>query len=216
MTPSESSQWLQNLCTRNPVMPVISIHDPNSAVPLADTLVASGILTIEVTLRTSNALKAIQLIASHPACIAGAGTLITASDAKNAKEAGAKFGVSPGVTPELIEACQQVGLPLLPGAVTPTEIMSLLKEGFHFLKFFPAELSGGFSYLKAIAGPLPQVRFCPTGGITTDNVASYLKLKNVVCVGGSWIAPPSAIDSQDWATIEHNARNTASILTVKQ
>ena len=210
MTPREGSEWLLSVCGGNPVMPVLKVEDPDSAAPLAGALVDGGIKVIEVTLRTDRAADVIRAMAGCHGCLVGAGTLLTPAHAESAKEAGAAFGVSPGSTPELIQACQNIGLPLLPGAVTPTEIMRLLDQGFDFLKFFPAEPSGGRAALSAIAGPLPQVNFCPTGGVSAGNAAAYLRLANVVCVGGSWIAPPSAIECGDWDGIQHNANQAIS------
>ncbi len=212
MKPNDSSEWLRNVCADFPVMPVLTVKDPDVAAPLAEALAAGGIRVIEVTLRTPNATDAIRSMAARPDCLAGAGTLLTPADAAEAKEAGAAFGVSPGSTPELIKTCVNIGLPLLPGAVTPTEIMRLVDQGFDFLKFFPAGPSGGPAALNAIAGPFPQVKFCPTGGVSPENAGSYLSLANVVCVGGSWIAPPSAIEREDWASIRRAARKAVSCL----
>ena len=188
-----------------------------AAEPLADALCSGGLRILEVTLRTENALSVIQAMSSRPGIIVGAGTLLTPEHAAAAKNAGAAFGVSPGSTPALIGACQEIDLPLLPGAVTATEVMRLLDLGFNFLKFFPAEPSGGVAALKALAGPLPHVNFCPTGGISMANAKSYLELANVVCVGGTWVAPASAVESGRWEDIKTAAKDAAALRSaVKQ
>lgn len=206
MTPAEQSRHAAGICALAPVIPVLVIEDLASATDLARALVAGGLPALEVTLRTPQALDAIRAMAAVPGGIIGAGTLITPEDVRAAKAAGARFGVSPGATERLLAACQAEGLPLLPGAATATEVMALLEKGYTVQKFFPAEASGGAAALKAIGAPIPQVRFCPTGGIGPDNARDYLALANVICVGGSWIAPKDRIARGDWQGITALAR----------
>ena len=211
MTPAEQSRRAAEICALAPVVPVLVVDDLSRAAGLARALVAGGLPALEVTLRTPSALDVIRAMAEVPGGVVGAGTLLTPSDVKAAKAAGAKFGVSPGATDRIIGACEDEGLPLLPGAVTATEVMTLLEKGFTVQKFFPAETSGGAAALKAIGGPIPQVRFCPTGGIGMKNVADYLGQKTILCVGGSWIAPAAAVANADWATIEALAREASAL-----
>ena len=201
MTPAEQCRQALEICRLAPVVPVLVIDDLAHAAPLARALVAGGLPALEVTLRTSAALDAIRAMAEIPGGVVGAGTLLTPADVKAAKAAGAKFGVSPGVTQALLDACAEYGLPLLPGAATATEIMALLEKGYTVQKFFPAEPAGGAAYLKSIGGPIPQVSFCPTGGISLKNARDYLALPNILCVGGSWVAPKDAMARGDWAAI---------------
>lgn len=201
MTPAEQSKLALQVCRLAPVVPVLVIDDLAHAKPLAEALVLGGLPALEVTLRTACALDAIRAMAEVPGGQVGAGTLLTRADVKAAKEAGATFGVSPGSSPALIDACCEFDLPLLPGAVTATEIMALLEQGFTVQKFFPAEQAGGAAFLKSIGSPLPQVSFCPTGGISLKTAPDYLSLKNILCVGGSWVAPKQAMIDGDWATI---------------
>lgn len=202
MTPSEQSQTIATLCRKAPVIPVLVVEDVRHAAPLARALIRGGLPVLEVTLRTPAALEVIRAMVAEEGGIVGAGTLLTPEDVRAAKAAGAAFGVSPGATPRLIAACADEGLPLLPGAATATEVMTLLEAGYSVQKFFPAEAAGGAAALAAIGGPLPQVRFCPTGGITPETARGYLKLASVLCVGGSWVAPKSLLHSEDWAGIE--------------
>jgi 2-dehydro-3-deoxyphosphogluconate aldolase/(4S)-4-hydroxy-2-oxoglutarate aldolase len=211
MTPAEQSTRAAEICALAPVVPVLVIDDIAFAGPLAEALVAGGLPALEVTLRTSIAFEVIRVMAAVPGGVVGAGTLLTPADVKAAKAAGATFGVSPGATERLIAACEDEGLPLLAGAVTATEVMALLERGYTVQKFFPAESAGGAAALKAIGAPLPQVRFCPTGGIGPGNVADYLALSNVLCVGGSWVAPKSLMQMGDWAGITALARTAASL-----
>ena len=201
MTPAEQSNKAAEICRLAPVVPVLVIEDLAHAAPLARALVAGGLPALEVTLRTPCALDAIRAMADVPGGFVGAGTLLTPADVKAAKKAGATFGVSPGATDRLIAACEDEGLPLLPGGATATEIMALLEKGFTVQKFFPAEQAGGAAYLKSIGSPLPQVSFCPTGGISLKIAPDYLALKNILCVGGSWVAPKDAMARGDWAAI---------------
>jgi 2-dehydro-3-deoxyphosphogluconate aldolase/(4S)-4-hydroxy-2-oxoglutarate aldolase len=201
MTPAEQSLRAAEICNLAPVVPVLVVDDLSSAAGLARALVAGGLPALEVTLRTPCALDAIRAMAEVEGGVVGAGTLLTPDDVKAAVAAGAKFGVSPGATQKLLDACAEYGLPLLPGAATATEVMILLEMGYTIQKFFPAEASGGAPALKSIGGPIPQVRFCPTGGIGLKNAADYLRLSNVLCVGGSWVAPAAMVANSDWAGI---------------
>jgi len=195
-----------------PVIPVIVLHDVKDAVPLARALVAGGIRMLEVTLRTREALECIELIAKEvPEAVAGAGTIRSAADAQASALAGAKFGVSPGYTRAVGKACHDLGLPLLPGVATGSEIMLAQEDGFTELKFFPAVQAGGLAMLKAWQGPFGDVKFCPTGGIHAGNAAEFLALSNVACVGGSWIVPTDAIAAGDWSRIEALAREASQL-----
>ena len=211
MTPAQQSREAARICRLAPVIPVLVIEDPAHARPLAEALVAGGLPALEVTLRTPVALEAIRAMAGVPGGVVGAGTLLIPADVKAAKAAGATFGVSPGATPGLIAACEDEGLPLLPGAATASEIMALLERGYTVQKFFPAEQAGGVAYLKSIGSPLPQVGFCPTGGISLKIAPDYLSLKNILCVGGSWVAPKEAMAQGDWAAITRLAREAAML-----
>lgn len=195
-----------------PVIPVIVLHDVKDAVPLARALVAGGIRMLEVTLRTREALECIEAIAKEvPEAVAGAGTIRSAADAQASALAGAKFGVSPGYTRAVGKACHDLGLPLLPGVATGSEIMMAQEDGLTELKFFPAVQAGGLAMLKAWQGPFGDVKFCPTGGIHADNAHEFLALSNVACVGGSWIVPTEAIAAGDWARIETLAREASQL-----
>lgn len=211
MTPTQQSAAAAKICALAPVVPVLVIDDLAHAAPLARALVAGGLPALEVTLRTACALDAIRAMSEIEGGVVGAGTLLTPQDVKAAKAAGAKFGVSPGATQALIDACAEAELPLLPGAATATEIMRLLELGFTVQKFFPAEQAGGAAYLKSIGSPLPQVSFCPTGGISLKIAPDYLALKNILCVGGSWVAPKDAMARGDWAQVTTLAREAASL-----
>ena len=201
MTPAEQSRHAMEICGLAPVVPVLVIDDLADAAALARALVAGGLPALEVTLRTSAALDAIRAMAEVPGGVVGAGTLLTPADVIAAKAAGARFGVSRGVTEALLDACAEHDLPLLPGAATATEIMALLEKGYTVQKFFPAEQAGGAAYLKSVGAPIPQVMFCPTGGISLKNARDYLALPNILCVGGSWVAPKDAMARGDWAAI---------------
>ncbi len=211
MTPKDASRRIRDICARAAVLPVLVIDDATHARPLAEALVAGGLPALEVTLRTPAALDAIREMATVRGGIVGAGTLITPDDVRAARDAGAMFGVSPGATDELLAACEAEGLPLLPGAATASEAMALLARGYDMLKFFPAEASGGVRALKAIGAPLPQIGFCPTGGVNPGNAATYLALPNVVCAGGSWVAPSDRVNARDWAGIEALARAASAM-----
>ncbi|MGC5016605.1 bifunctional 4-hydroxy-2-oxoglutarate aldolase/2-dehydro-3-deoxy-phosphogluconate aldolase [Streptosporangium sp. DT93] len=195
-----------------PVVPVVVIDDVETAVPLARALVAGGLPVIEVTLRTEAALEAIGRISAEvPDAVIGAGTIRAAADVAAAVAAGSRFLVSPGTTPGLVDAMESSGVPFLPGAATASEVMALADRGVSEMKFFPAEAAGGLPYLKALGGPLPQVRFCPTGGIRLDTAPAYLALPNVGCVGGTWLTPADALASGDYARIEKLAAEAAAL-----
>lgn len=196
----------------SPVLPVVVVDDAADAVPLAKALVAGGIRAIELTLRTPVGLAAIERVAAEvPDIVVGAGTVVTAEQAKQAVDAGAAFLVTPGCTDRLLEAVSGTGLPFLPGVSTVSEAMRVAEHGITALKFFPAEASGGVAYLKALGGPLPQLRFCPTGGISIENAPKYLALSTVGCVGGSWLTPADAVASGDFGRIEQLAREAAAL-----
>ncbi|GAB2972685.1 bifunctional 4-hydroxy-2-oxoglutarate aldolase/2-dehydro-3-deoxy-phosphogluconate aldolase [Nocardioides montaniterrae] len=198
----------------SPVVPVVVLDDPASAVPLARALVEGGVGVIEVTLRTPTALASIERIAEEvPEIVVGAGTITRGIQAQAAVDAGASFLVSPGTTPRLLEAMLDTGVALLPGCSTISEALALRAQGLGALKFFPAEAAGGAPYLSAIAGPLPDLRFCPTGGITLESAPRYLALSNVACVGGTWLAPASVVAAKDWASITATARATMTALS---
>jgi 2-dehydro-3-deoxyphosphogluconate aldolase/(4S)-4-hydroxy-2-oxoglutarate aldolase len=211
MTPADQSQATLAICRLAPVVPVLVIDDLDRARMLARALVAGGLPALEVTLRTPVALEAIRIMAEVPGGRVGAGTLLTPADVRAARAAGACFGVAPGATERLLDACAEHGLPLLPGSATATEAMALLERGYSLQKFFPAEQAGGAALLAALAAPLPQVRFCPTGGITAASAPAYLALPNVVCVGGSWVAPRAAVAAGDAAAITALAREAAAL-----
>ena len=195
-----------------PVIPVIVLNDVTHAVPLARALVAGGIRMLEVTLRTPQALQCIEGIAKAvPEAVVGAGTIRSAADAQAASLAGARFGVSPGYTRAIGKACRDIGLPLLPGVATGSEILLAQEDGYEQLKFFPAMQAGGLAMLKAWQGPFGDVLFCPTGGIHADNAPDFLALSNVACVGGSWIVPNDAIAAGDWGRIEQLAREASQL-----
>ena len=211
MTPQDASTANEALCKLAPVIPVLVVDDASQAAALATALVAGGLPALEVTLRTPAALDAIREMATVDGGVVGAGTLLTPADVEAAKAAGATFGVSPGATDILLDACEANDLPLLPGAATATEAMALLERGYTVQKFFPAEANGGAKALGAIGAPIPQVKFCPTGGVSLKNAPDYLGLKNTLCVGGSWVAPKDKVQSGDWAGIETLAREAAQL-----
>ncbi|MGR3369909.1 MAG: bifunctional 4-hydroxy-2-oxoglutarate aldolase/2-dehydro-3-deoxy-phosphogluconate aldolase [Sagittula sp.] len=211
MTPADASRESERLCRLAPVIPVLVIDDASKARGLAEALVKGGLPVLEVTLRTPAALDAISEMAKVEGGVVGAGTLLTPEDVEKAVAAGAKFGVSPGATDRILDACEAADLPLLPGAATASEAMKLLERGYTVQKFFPAEANGGVPALKAIGAPIPQVRFCPTGGVSMKNVGNYLGLSNVLCCGGSWVAPKDMVSSGDWDGIEALAREAAAL-----
>ncbi|MET9381596.1 bifunctional 4-hydroxy-2-oxoglutarate aldolase/2-dehydro-3-deoxy-phosphogluconate aldolase [Streptomyces sp. NPDC002928] len=195
-----------------PVMPVVVLNDAADAVPLARALVAGGLPAIEVTLRTPAALDTIRAIADAvPDAVVGAGTVITPEQVTACAAAGARFLVSPGWTDVLLSAMRASGVPFLPGVSTTSEVVALLERGVREMKFFPAQAAGGTAYLKSLAGPLPQARFCPTGGIGPASAPEYLALPNVGCVGGSWMVPADALAARDWDRVERLAREAAAL-----
>lgn len=211
MTPIQASSQTETLCRLAPVIPVLVIDDASTAADLAQALVAGGLPVLEVTLRTPAALDAIRAMSEVDGGVVGAGTLLTPQDVQMAVAAGARFGVSPGATDRLLDAVEAHALPLLPGAATASEAMRLLERGYSVQKFFPAEANGGVPALKAIGAPIPQVRFCPTGGVSPANAESYLALPNTLCVGGSWVAPATLVADRDWAGIAELARKAAAL-----
>ncbi len=203
---------IRQILQLSPVIPVIAIEEMAHAVPLARALVAGGIFVLEVTLRTEHGLSAIRAISQQvPGAIVGVGTLTKPEEFTAASDAGAVFGVSPGLTPALIEAARQSRLPLLPGVMTPSEVMTAREAGFHTLKLFPAMQAGGVGMLNAIGGPMPDVTFCPTGGITQETAAQFLACKNVACVGGSWLTPKDVVQAGDWERIKALAKAASSL-----
>ncbi|MFT4960027.1 MAG: 2-dehydro-3-deoxyphosphogluconate aldolase/(4S)-4-hydroxy-2-oxoglutarate aldolase [Paracoccaceae bacterium] len=211
LTPENASARARDICDLAPIIPVLVVHDASIARALAEALVAGHLPALEVTLRTPAALDVIREMAKIPGGVVGAGTLLTPQDVRAAKAAGAQFGVSPGATDILLAACEEEELPLLPGAATASEAMRLSERGYNMLKFFPAEAIGGAPALGSIGAPLPHISFCPTGGIKPGNAAQYLSLPNVVCAGGSWVAPTDLIAAKSWSKIEALAR-AASML----
>ena len=203
---------IKDIMNTSPVIPVMVINKLEHAVPLANALVEGGLKVLEITLRTPIALEAIKKIkAEVPNAIVGAGTVINLETLNQVIDAGSEFIVSPGVTDVLIDAALKSGTPILPGVVTPSEVMKLLEKGITEMKFYPAEAAGGIPMVKSIGGPLPQVTFCPTGGISPTNAADYLALKNVACVGGSWMAPANLVDAEDWDEIKRLTIEAVSI-----
>ncbi|MEF7612392.1 bifunctional 4-hydroxy-2-oxoglutarate aldolase/2-dehydro-3-deoxy-phosphogluconate aldolase [Aquincola sp. MAHUQ-54] len=201
-----------DLVAHGPVIPVIVLQRVQDAVPLAEALVAGGVRVLEVTMRTPVALQCIEAIAKAvPQAIVGAGTIRSAADARAAKDAGSLFGVSPGYTPEVGRACRDAGLPLLPGVATSSEVMTAQADGLQFLKFFPASQAGGIPMLKALAGPFPDVVFCPTGGISLKTAPEFLALPNVKVCGGSWLTPADAVEAGDWDRITRLAREAGAL-----
>ena len=211
MTPTQASERAAEVCALAPVIPVLTVPDAGKAEDLAKALVAGGLPALEVTLRTPAALDAIRAMAGVKGGVVGAGTLMTPRDVENAKAAGATFGVSPGATDALLDAAEANDLPLLAGSATVSEVMRLLDRGYTVMKFFPAEVNGGIAALKSIGAPVPQARFCPTGGVKPGNAADYLALPNVLCVGGSWVCPGDKIAAGDWAAITALAAEAAAL-----
>ena len=201
----------REICQLAAVIPVLVVKALDTAKPLAQALVAGGLPALEVTLRTPVALDVIRAMSEVQGGVVGAGTLLSPQDVKQAKAAGAQFGVSPGITDRLLKAAQDYDLPLLPGAATASEVMYLLEQGYDTLKLFPAEAVGGINLLKSLGAPLPQAKFCPTGGIHLNLAPQYLALANVLCVGGSWIAPDNLIVQGNWAGVESLARAASQL-----
>ncbi|WAK01317.1 bifunctional 4-hydroxy-2-oxoglutarate aldolase/2-dehydro-3-deoxy-phosphogluconate aldolase [Methylobacter sp. YRD-M1] len=203
---------IKDIMYTSPVVPVMVINKLEHAVPLAHALVEGGLKVLEITLRTPIALDAIKRIkAEVPGAIVGAGTVINLDTLQKAIDVGSEFLVSPGVTESLIDAAIKSGVPILPGVISPSEVMRLMEKGITEMKFFPAEAAGGIPMLKSIGGPLPQVTFCPTGGISLKNATDYLALSNVACVGGSWMAPADLVDKEDWDEIKRRATEAAAL-----
>jgi 2-dehydro-3-deoxyphosphogluconate aldolase/(4S)-4-hydroxy-2-oxoglutarate aldolase len=201
-----------SLASHGPVIPVIVLQRVADAVPLAEALLAGGVKVLEVTLRTDVALACIEAIAKQlPEALVGAGTIRHAADARAARDAGSRFAVSPGYTSAVGQACRELGLPLLPGVATASEVMTAQADGHDFLKFFPAQQAGGIPMLKALGGPFPDVAFCPTGGITPETAPQFLALPNVKVCGGSWLTPADAVEKGDWARITRLAREASAL-----
>ncbi|GAJ94195.1 2-dehydro-3-deoxy-phosphogluconate aldolase [Agrobacterium sp. SHOUNA12C] len=208
----EKTEKLLSILKLQPVVPVLVVEDAKSAVPLARSLVAGGLKAIEITLRTAGALDAIRAVAEEvEGAEVGAGTILNVTQWDAAVAAGSKFIVSPGTTQELLDVARTSDVPLLPGAATASEVMALREEGYKVLKFFPAEQAGGAAYLKALSSPLAGTLFCPTGGISLKNAHDYLSLPNVICVGGSWVAPKELVAAGDWAGITKLAAEAAAL-----
>lgn len=209
---SAKQEKLAAVLTAAPVVPVLTIEDVATAVPLARALVAGGLTALEVTLRTPAGLECIRAIkAEVEGCNVGAGTVLDAKQLADAVAAGATFMVSPGGSPRLLAAAKDSPVPFLPGAATAGEAMTLYEDGFTILKFFPAEPAGGLAYLKALGAPLPGIRFCPTGGVGAKNAADYLALGNVICVGGSWVAPADALAQGNWSRVTALSKEAAQL-----
>ncbi len=211
MNPRDGCRETSRICQLAPVIAVLTVKSSGNADQLASALVNGGLPVLEVTLRTPAALHAIRAMTTVEGSVIGAGTVLTPADVRAAKDAGAVFGVSPGATERLLSAAEAEKFPIIPGSATASEAMRLLERGYTVQKFFPAEASGGATALKALAAPLPQIKFCPTGGINMDNVADYLSLENTMCVGGSWVAPDDLVSSGRWKQIEALARKAASL-----
>ncbi|GAA2611669.1 bifunctional 4-hydroxy-2-oxoglutarate aldolase/2-dehydro-3-deoxy-phosphogluconate aldolase [Streptomyces tubercidicus] len=212
VTRAASSPGAPSVLGLVPVIPVVVLHDADDAVPLARALVAGGLPAMEVTLRTPAALDAIRAVAEEvPEAVVGAGTLLSPEQVEDALVAGARFLVSPGWSPRLLGAMKDSGVPFLPGVSTASEVVTLLEEGVTEMKFFPAEAAGGTPYLHSLASPLPQARFCPTGGIGLESAPSYLALPNVGCVGGTWMLPADALAAKDWGRVRQLAQGAAAL-----
>ncbi|MCH9852444.1 MAG: bifunctional 4-hydroxy-2-oxoglutarate aldolase/2-dehydro-3-deoxy-phosphogluconate aldolase [Alphaproteobacteria bacterium] len=211
LSPADNSKQMRDLCAKAPVIPVLTIDDITTAKPLAEALIAGGLPILEVTLRTPCALDAISIMRDVKGGYVGAGTLINADHVRSVKDAGAVFGVSPGASDELLAQAAQSGLPFLAGAATITEMMRLFNLGYDMLKFFPAESSGGMASLKSVAAVLPDISFCPTGGINIINASNYLSLANVTCIGGSWVAPNDLIQNRQWDKITQLAQQASQL-----
>ncbi|MEL6437053.1 MAG: 2-dehydro-3-deoxy-phosphogluconate aldolase [Pseudomonadota bacterium] len=209
---TQNREALLEIMTGQKVIPVIVLEDADHAVPLAKALVAGGLPAVEITLRTAAAMESIKRVAQEvPDAIVGAGTVLNGHQYEQVVSAGARFVVSPGFTPELASAARGSAVPLLPGAVTSSEIMRALEHGYSLLKFFPAEQAGGAHYLKSLSSPFGGVKFCPTGGVSTSNAADYLSLPNVLCVGGSWVSPKAAVEGGDWGKVTELAKAAAAL-----
>jgi len=204
---------LLQIMQAGPVIPVLKVENPEIAMPLAQALVEGGLPVLEVTLRTNTALEVISAMSEVPGAIVGVGTVTRPEQFQQAKNAGSRFAVTPGLTAALCEAAPEAGMPVLPGVMTPSELIAAGESGFKLLKLFPAEVAGGVAMLKSLGGPFAEVDFCPTGGVTPGNMASYLGLSNVVCVGGSWLAPANLLENQDWDGIKNLAIAAVEVAT---
>lgn len=210
---AQKTELLLPILLGQSVIPVLLIDKLSDAVPVARALVKGGLKAIEITLRTPHALDAIHAVSEDvPEAIVGAGTVLNSDQYESAEAAGAKFIVSPGLTGELIDAADDSDVPLLPGAITPSELMGALEEGYQYLKFFPAKAAGGIDFVKSLASPFASIKFCPTGGITAQDAADWLKLSNVVCIGGSWVAPRKLIDEGDFEAITKLAEEATKLI----
>ena len=207
LSPQNASRRTREICGMAPIIPVLVVEDPAHAAPLAKALIAGGLPVLEVTLRTPAALEVIAEMSGVAGGIVGAGTIVSPADVTASLAAGAQFGVSPGATDMILEAAEQQELPMLPGAASASEAMALLSRGYDMLKFFPAEAAGGVPFLKSLSSPLPQISFCPSGGVGPANAKDYLSLPNVLCAGGSWVAPGDLVKAQDWEGITALARD---------
>ena len=207
----QDAEAIRSILSLAPVIPVIILDDVSQARPLAEALVAGGLPILEVTLRTPNALKVMAEMAKVTGAIVGSGTVRNATHMQQSVDAGCRFMVSPGISPRILDAADDIGIPLLPGIGTPSEAMTASERGYWFLKFFPAEALGGAPVLKAFASPLSDIKFCPTGGLDPVKAKTYLALPNVICVGGSWMMPADALASGDWARIEALAREASAL-----
>ena len=204
---------LEQILRAGPVIPVLKVEDVGNAVPLAKALVAGGLPVLEVTLRTPAAMDVIAAMSEVEGAIVGVGTIIRPDQFALAKQAGSQFAVTPGLSPALIEAAPAAGMPVLPGVMTPSELITAVEAGFDLLKLFPAQVAGGVAMLKSLAGPFAEVGFCPTGGVTPSNMTDFLAQPNVLCVGGSWLAPDSLLQNGDWGGIKELAQEAVRIAT---
>ena len=211
LSPQNASRRTREICGMAPIIPVLVVEDPAHAAPLAKALIAGGLPVLEVTLRTPAALEVIAEMSGVAGGIVGAGTIVSPADVTASLAAGAQFGVSPGATDMILEAAEQQELPMLPGAASASEAMALLSRGYDKLKFFNAEAAGGVPFLKSLSSPLPQISFCPTGGVGPANAKDYLSLPNVLCAGGSWVAPGDLVKAQDWEGITALARDASQL-----
>jgi 2-dehydro-3-deoxyphosphogluconate aldolase/(4S)-4-hydroxy-2-oxoglutarate aldolase len=211
VTPQNASNYILDSLKVAKIIPIVTIRRVTDAVPIVESLLEGGLTMVELTLRTRDALEVIEVVTSRNDIAVAAGTLIYPEDVTKCLNAGVKFGVCPGTTDELIETCENKGLPILGGVSSVSEIMRLMNRGYKVMKFFPAEALGGVKTLKAIGGPLPQISFCPTGGISYFTAQEYLELPNVIAIGGSWIATEKLIDEGNWKEIRRLAREAATL-----
>lgn len=202
---------LEQIMRAGPVIPVLKVDNVEYAIPLAKALVEGGLPVLEVTLRTDNALEVIGAMSEVEGAIVGVGTITRPEQFAQAKKAGSQFAVTPGLSPELIEAAPGAGMPVLPGVMTPSELICAVESGFNLLKLFPAEVAGGVAMLKSLGGPFADIGFCPTGGVTPGNMTNYLAQPNVLCVGGSWLAPGDMLVNEDWEGITGLAKAAVNI-----